>query len=159
MSSCSLSMPFTAQSTLSYNFLKSFYQLKIGPLSPLIFFGTSFVPLEIKLTFQMVIQFVNKYSSEYLLHKRLACCWPKVGGNIPVLSVFRNKYNKDSSACGDPSLCLNDFDFHVKMYMYLSSTLAVDPVLRSSCCCCFSQIFSGYSGVFFFFCFFRCVTY
>ena len=115
MSSCSLSMPFTAHSALTCNSLKSFYQLKIGPLSPLIFFGTSFVHLEINLTFQMVIQFVNKYSSEYLLHKRLACCWPKVGGIILVLSVFRNKYNKYSSACGDPALYLNDFDFHVKM--------------------------------------------
>ena len=81
MSFCSLSTPFQTLSSFSYSILVSFYQLILCPLTPSIFFSTPFVSLHL-------LQFITKYSSEYLPHKRQACYWSKYGDIISPLTIF-----------------------------------------------------------------------
>lgn len=48
----------------------------------------------------MAIQFITKYFSEYISHKRKACYWSIVGDIIPLLLIFHNSY---CFTCGSQS--------------------------------------------------------
>ena len=68
---CNLSMPFQAlSSSVSCSFLIPFYQLIIRPVSPRFSSAPLLFLWQQSLTFQIVKQFINMYTSEYLPHSK-----------------------------------------------------------------------------------------